>query len=164
MSKTNRLMFSVSQMHKNLVLTMIKSCRWIFRSCACVCACVRFHFHIILVIALMLALVLASLVKTRLYRQWAKKKKKDSEKGNNEMNIWSSQLWTQLKQLQFLSQKKILASTGLEPMTSSLLVRCSTNWAMKPHVTMIIYSFHSISAVHIYMISFIYSSSQRKRC
>ena len=32
------------------------------------------------------------------------------------------------------SLKKIRASTGFEPMTSVLPVRCSTNWAMKPHI------------------------------
>ena len=30
--------------------------------------------------------------------------------------------------------KKIRASTGFEPVTSALLVRCFTNWAMKPHI------------------------------
>ena len=30
--------------------------------------------------------------------------------------------------------KKIRASTGFEPMTSAIPVRCSTNWAMKPHI------------------------------
>ena len=30
-------------------------------------------------------------------------------------------------------KKKISASTGFEPVTSAIPVRCSTNWAMKPH-------------------------------
>ena len=30
--------------------------------------------------------------------------------------------------------KEIRASTGFEPVTSALPVRCSTNWAMKPHI------------------------------
>ena len=30
--------------------------------------------------------------------------------------------------------KKIRASTGFEPVTSAIPVRCSTNWAMKPHI------------------------------
>ena len=30
--------------------------------------------------------------------------------------------------------KKIRASTGIEPVTSAIPVRCSTNWAMKPHI------------------------------
>ena len=38
----------------------------------------------------------------------------------------------QLKQLQKKAQKKYDASTGLEPMTSAIPVRCSTNWAKKP--------------------------------
>ena len=29
--------------------------------------------------------------------------------------------------------KKIWASTGFEPLTSALPLRCSTNWAMRPH-------------------------------
>ena len=32
------------------------------------------------------------------------------------------------------SLKNIRASTGFEPVTSALPVRCSTNWAMKPHI------------------------------
>ena len=32
------------------------------------------------------------------------------------------------------SLKKIRASTGFEPVTSAIPVRCSTNWAMKPHI------------------------------
>ena len=31
-------------------------------------------------------------------------------------------------------KKQIRASTGFEPVTSAITVRCSTNWAMKPHV------------------------------
>ena len=30
--------------------------------------------------------------------------------------------------------EKIKASTGFEPVTSEIPVRCSTNWAMKPHI------------------------------
>ena len=41
----------------------------------------------------------------------------------------------QFKQLERRSlKKKIRASTGFEPMTSAIPVRCSTNWAMKPHI------------------------------
>ena len=32
------------------------------------------------------------------------------------------------------ARKKTRASTRLEPMTSAIPVRCSTNWAMKPHI------------------------------
>ena len=45
---------------------------------------------------------------------------------------WSSQLYTQLKQLRKESLKKILAWTGFEPMTSAIPAQCSTNWAIKP--------------------------------
>ena len=44
---------------------------------------------------------------------------------------WSSQ-WTQFMQLHKEAWKKFRTSTGFEPVTSRLLVRCSTNWAMKP--------------------------------
>ena len=52
----------------------------------------------------------------------------------NEMKIkkWSSQ-WTQFMQLHKEAwKKKFRTSTGFEPVTSRLPVRCSTNWAMKP--------------------------------
>ena len=32
------------------------------------------------------------------------------------------------------SDHRIRASTGFEPVTSAIPVRCSTNWAMKPHI------------------------------
>ena len=40
----------------------------------------------------------------------------------------------QFKQLERRSLKKIRASTGFEPVTSAIPVRCSANWAMKPHI------------------------------
>ena len=40
----------------------------------------------------------------------------------------------QLKQLEGRSLKNIRASTGFEPVTSAIPVRCSTNWAVKPHI------------------------------
>ena len=40
----------------------------------------------------------------------------------------------QFKQLERRSLKKIRASTGFEPVNSATPVRCSTNWAMKPHI------------------------------
>ena len=40
----------------------------------------------------------------------------------------------QFKQLERRSLKKIRASTGFKPMTSAIPVRCSTNWAIKPHI------------------------------
>ena len=51
----------------------------------------------------------------------------------NEMKMkkWSSQ-WTQFMQLRKEAWKKFRTSTGFEPVTSRLLVRCSTNWALKP--------------------------------
>ena len=36
---------------------------------------------------------------------------------------WNKEAW-----------KKFRALTGFEPMTSAIPVRCSTNWAMKPHI------------------------------
>ena len=39
----------------------------------------------------------------------------------------------QFKQLKGRSLKSIRASTGFEPVTSARPVRCSTNWAVKPH-------------------------------
>ena len=47
------------------------------------------------------------------------------------MKKWSSQL-TQFMQLRKEAWKKFRTSTGFEPVTSRLLVRYSTNWAMKP--------------------------------
>ena len=47
------------------------------------------------------------------------------------MKKWSSQ-WTQFIQLRKKAWKKFRTSTGFEPVTSRLPVRCSTNWAMKP--------------------------------
>ena len=51
----------------------------------------------------------------------------------NEMKMkkWSSQ-WTAFMQLRKEAWKKFRTSTGFEPVTSRLPVRCSTNWAMKP--------------------------------
>ena len=51
----------------------------------------------------------------------------------NEMKMkkWSSQ-WTQFLQLRKEAWKKFRTSTGFELVTSRLLVRCSTSWAMKP--------------------------------
>ena len=51
----------------------------------------------------------------------------------NEMKMkkWSSQ-WTQFMQLGKEAFKNFRTSTGLEPVTSRLPVRCFTNWAMKP--------------------------------
>ena len=48
------------------------------------------------------------------------------------MPEWTSQLCTQLKQLRNKRLEKIQAWTGFQPMTSALLVKCSTNWAIKP--------------------------------
>ena len=43
-----------------------------------------------------------------------------------------SSQWTQLMKLRKEAWKKFRTSTGFEPVTSRLPVRCSTNWAMKP--------------------------------
>ena len=47
------------------------------------------------------------------------------------MKKWSSQR-TQFMQFRKEAWKKFRTSTGFEPVTSQLPVRCSTNWAMKP--------------------------------
>ena len=53
----------------------------------------------------------------------------------DESEVWSLQYIFQFKQLERRSlKKKIRASTGFKPMTCVILVRCSTNWAMKPHI------------------------------
>ena len=53
----------------------------------------------------------------------------------SESEEWSSQWIFQFKQLERRSlKKKIRASTGFELVTSAIPVRCSTNWAMKPHI------------------------------
>ena len=95
-----------------------------------------------------------------------------------EMKKWSSQ-WTQVMQLRKEAWKKCRTSTGFEPVTSRLPVRCSTNWAMKPltlgagqlwvhmwvdmfncgniwtHNWTYMFNFHFISAVHIGFISYV---------
>ena len=94
------------------------------------------------------------------------------------MKKWSSQ-WTQFMQLRKEAWKKCRTSTGFEPVTSRLPVRCSTNWAMKPltmgagqlwvhmwvdmfncgniwtHNWTYMFNFHFISAVHIGFISYV---------
>ena len=52
----------------------------------------------------------------------------------DESEEWSSQYIFQFKQLERRSLKKVRASTGFERVTSVILVRCSTNWVMKPHI------------------------------
>ena len=47
---------------------------------------------------------------------------------------WSIQYIFQFKQLKRRSLKKIRASMGFQPVNSAIPVRCSTNWAMKPHI------------------------------
>ena len=48
------------------------------------------------------------------------------------MKKWSAR-WTQFMQLRKEAwKKKFRTSTGFEPVTSRLPVRCFTNWAMKP--------------------------------
>ena len=51
-----------------------------------------------------------------------------------EGDMWSSQRISNLSNWNEEAWKKIRASTGFEPMTSAIPVRCSTNWAMKPHI------------------------------
>ena len=52
-----------------------------------------------------------------------KKVKCDHRSKFSNLSNWKEEAW-----------KKIRASTGFEPMTSAIPVRCSTNWAMKPHI------------------------------
>ena len=54
----------------------------------------------------------------------------------DESEEWSSQLIFQFKQLERRSLKKKNQgfNAGFEPVTSAIPVRCSTNWAMKPHI------------------------------
>ena len=79
----------------------------------------------------------------------------------------------QFKQLERRSLKKIRASTGFEPVTSALPVRCCTNWAMKPHIgsevniefispvrSEMMWSIYEI--IHFFLMNyFIYTSHQR---
>ena len=52
----------------------------------------------------------------------------------DESKVWSSQLIFQFKQLEGRSLKKSGLQREFEPVTSAIPVRCSTNWAMKPHI------------------------------
>ena len=51
------------------------------------------------------------------------KVKSDHRSKFSNLSNWKEEAW-----------KKIRASTGFEPVTSAIPVRCSTNWAMKPHI------------------------------
>ena len=50
--------------------------------------------------------------------------KKDHRSKFSNLSNWKEEAW----------KKKNRASTGFEPVTSALPVRCSTSWAMKPHI------------------------------
>ena len=52
----------------------------------------------------------------------------------DESEEWSSQYIFQFQQLEGRSLKNIRTSTGFKPVTSVIPVRCSTNWAVKPHI------------------------------
>ena len=52
-----------------------------------------------------------------------KKVKSDHRSKFSNLSNWKEEAW-----------KKIRASTGFEPVNSAIPVRCSTNWAMKPHI------------------------------
>ena len=52
------------------------------------------------------------------------KVKSDHRSKSSNLSNWKEEAW----------KKKIRASTGFEPVTSAIPVRCSTNWAMKPHI------------------------------
>ena len=49
--------------------------------------------------------------------------KNDHRSKFSNLSNWKEEAW-----------KKFRASTGFEPVTSASPVRCSTNWAMKPHI------------------------------
>ena len=51
------------------------------------------------------------------------KVKNDHRSKFSNLSNWKEEAW-----------KKIKASTGFEPVTSAIPVRCSTNWAMKPYI------------------------------
>ena len=51
------------------------------------------------------------------------KVKNDHRSKFSNLSSWKEEAW-----------KKIRAPVGFEPMTSAIPVRCSTNWAMKPHI------------------------------
>ena len=51
------------------------------------------------------------------------KVKSDHRSKFSNLSNWKEEAW-----------KKIRASTGFELVTSAIPVRCSTNWAMKPHI------------------------------
>ena len=48
-------------------------------------------------------------------------------------------------------EKKIRASTGFEPVTSAIPVRCSTNWAMKPHIGSEVRKIHCEDHSHFHL-------------
>ena len=74
----------------------------------------------------------------------------------------------QFKQLQGRSLKNIRASTGFEPVTSVIPVRCSTNWTVKPHFrseVKLLSSYHSVQwHMHIYFTSSYCTGRYELRC
>ena len=54
--------------------------------------------------------------------------------------------------------ENIRASTGFEPVTSVILVRCSTNWAVKPHIGNEVNFFSSYLPVQWNDVKFIWNS------
>ena len=77
----------------------------------------------------------------------------------DESEMWSSQWIFQFKQLENRSLKKIKASTGFEPLTSAIPVRCSTNWAMKPHTGSMVNLLSSFLPVQWNDVKYIWNNS-----
>ena len=72
----------------------------------------------------------------------------DSEKIRVPDGIWTHYPpWSRKRKKK---PEKIRASTGFEPVTSAISVRCSTNWAMKPHSWTIKANYHSM---HFFFLS-----------
>ena len=64
------------------------------------------------------------------------------------LSNWKEEAW-----------KKIRTSTGFEPVTSAIPVRCSTNWAMKPHIGSLVNLLSSYLPMQWNDVKFIWNNS-----
>ena len=86
--------------------------------------------------------------------------KSDHRSKFSNLSNWKVEAWKK--------KKKNRASTGFEPMTSAIPVRCSTNWAMKPHIgskVNLLSSFLPVQWNHVKYISnnsYLYCGMRRK--